>query len=115
MRFMTLWRPAPTADLASEKMFAEMNQLVEESTRSGVLVATGGWDPKSPATIVRNSGGKLSITDGPYAEAKEVIAGYAVLECRSKEHAIEEARKFMKIAGDGVCEVRQLGEPPDKR
>jgi hypothetical protein len=112
MRFMTLWRPSPTVDLTSERMFAEMNELVEESTRSGVLVATGGWDPASPATIVRNTGGKLAVTDGPYTEAKEVIAGYAVLECRSKEHAIEEARKFMKIAGEGVCEVRQLGEPP---
>ncbi len=114
MRFMSLWRPAPTADLASERMFNEMNKLVEESTRSGVLVATGGWDPKSPSTVVRNAAGRVTVTDGPYSEAKEVIAGYAILECRSQEHAIEEARKFMKIAGEGVCELRQLGEPPPK-
>jgi hypothetical protein len=114
MRFMSLWRPSPSADLTSERMFKEMNKLVEESTRSGVLVATGGWDPRSPSTVVRNTSGKLAVTDGPYAEAKEVIAGYAILECSSKEHAIEETKKFMKIAGDGVCELRQLGDPPPR-
>jgi len=111
---MTLWRPAPTADINSEKMFTEMNKLVEESTKSGVLVATGGWDPRGPAIIVRRDGNNVSITDGPYSEAKEVIAGYAILECRNKEHAIEETKKFMKIAGDGTCEVRELGGPPPK-
>src|SRR2546426_8631 len=111
MRFMTLWRPAPTVDLASERMFTEMNKLVEESTKAGVLIATGGWDPRSPATLVRRTGNDVAITDGPFSEAKEVIAGYAILECRSKEHAIEETKKFMKIAGDGVCELRELGDP----
>ena len=114
MRFMSLWRPAKTANLHSEKMFQEMNLLIEEMTKDGTLIQTGGWDPASPAIVVRNAGGTVHVTDGPYTEAKELIAGYAILECTSREHAIELAKRFIKIAGEGSSEMRQLGGPPPK-
>ncbi len=112
MRFMSLWRPAKTANLHSEKMFRDMNKLVEEMTKDGTLVQTGGWDPSSPAIVVRNDGNAVHVTDGPYTEAKELIAGYAILEATSREHAIELAKRYMKIAGEGTTEMRELGGPP---
>ena len=112
MRFMTLWRPSTTnQNPPSEKLMAQMGQFVEEMTKTGKLVATGGWNPHSPCTLVTSTNGGLKITDGPYAEAKEVIAGYAILEASSREEAIALTRRFMEIAGDGVCELRELGGP----
>ena len=114
MRFMTLWRPAKTANSPSEQMFSEMGKLIEGMTRSGVLVQTGGWDPSGPCTLVRSSGGKISLTDGPYAEAKEVIAGFALLEVKTKEEALEHTRRFLAVAGDGVSEVREIPSAPPR-
>jgi hypothetical protein len=61
---------------------------------------------------VRRSGGKVTITDGPFTESKELVAGFALLEAPSKEAAIEMTRRFLEIAGEGECEVRQVYEAP---
>ena len=110
MRYMCLWRPGKNAS-SPEQAMAEMGKFIEDTTRSGQLVLTGGWSPQTPATTVRNTGGKITVTDGPYAEAKEMIGGFALLECRSLEEAIELARRFVQIAGEGTSEVRALGGP----
>ena len=110
MRYMCLWRPGKAAN-PPEKVMAEMTKFIDETTRSGQLVLTGGWSPQSPATTIRNAGGKISVTDGPYAEAKEMIGGFALLECKSLEEAIELGRRFVQIAGDGTSEIRALGGP----
>jgi hypothetical protein len=57
---------------------------------------------------VRKSGGKLTVVDGPFTESKEVVGGFAILEAKSKEDAIRLAREFLKVAGDGECELRQI-------
>jgi hypothetical protein len=80
-----------------------------------VLIDTGGWDPKSPATVIHRSGEHITVTDGPYAEAKEVIAGFAIMEVASREELIEWSTRFIQIAGDGFSEIRELPGPPLRR
>jgi hypothetical protein len=63
---------------------------------------------------VRKSGNAITVTDGPFTEAKEVVGGFAILEARSKEHVIELAREFLQVAGDGECEIRQIYTAPDE-
>jgi hypothetical protein len=92
----------------------KMTKLVEDETRSGRLVMTGGWDPRSPAIVVHSAGGDVTITDGPYSEAKEVIAGYAIMEVKSKDELVAATKRFLEIAGDGTCEIRELFGPPPR-
>jgi hypothetical protein len=90
-----------------------MGKFCEEMAKAGVLLATEGCQPSSKGARVRLSGGKLSVTDGPFTETKELIAGFALVQAKSKEAAIELARRFLKVAGDGETEVRQVYEPSD--
>ncbi|TVY99804.1 hypothetical protein EAS64_39795 [Trebonia kvetii] len=93
---------------ADEQLYAEMGRFVEELTRAGVLLATGGLDR---GTHVAASGGKLTLTDGPFTESKEVIVSFALIEVRSKEEAVELAGRFWKIVGDGEGDIRQVFGP----
>jgi hypothetical protein len=98
----------------SEQLMTDMGKLIEEMTRAGTLVNTAGLRPSSEGVRVRISRGKLSTTDGPFTETKEVIGGYAILEARSKEEAIELTKRFLLVHGDEweiECEVRQLDSP----
>jgi hypothetical protein len=90
------------------QMYAEMGKFVEELARSGVLLATGGLDP---GTHVTSSGGKITLTDGPFTESKEVIVSFALLDVRSLDEAVELARRFWRIAGDGEGDIRQVFGP----
>jgi hypothetical protein len=105
-----------TAQAPSEQLMADMGRLMEELTRTGQLVSTAGLRPTSEGVRVRlHRGGRLSMTDGPFTETKEVIGGYAILEAQSKEEAVELTRRFLKVHGsdwDIECELRQL-EGPD--
>jgi hypothetical protein len=92
-----------------DTMYAEMGQFVDELAKAGVLLATGGLDPAG--THITSSGGKITVTDGPYAEAKEMIVSFALVEVRSKEEAIELSKRFWKIARDGEGDVRQVFGP----
>jgi hypothetical protein len=89
-----------------EKMFAEMGEFVEELTKSGVLLAAGGLEPGG--THVSSRDGRLTLTDGPYTEAKELIVSFALVDVRDKEEAIELSRRFWAIAGDGEGDIRQV-------
>ncbi len=99
--------------LPDPQMFTAMGEFIEEMTKSGVLLATEGLHPSSKAARVRLADGKLSVTDGPFAEAKEVIASYALIEVQSKEEAIENVARFLKIAGGGEAEIYQVYEASD--
>src|SRR5258708_6781535 len=114
MRFMMMY--TPDKDRAgvppSKEHMAEMAKLIDETTKSGELLATGGLLPISKGGRVRYSGGKLSVTDGPFTESKELIAGFAIMELKSKEDAIESAKRFLKIAGEGECEIRPIMDAP---
>jgi hypothetical protein len=106
MRFLMT---TTAADPPDEKMVAEMDRLVEEMTRKGVLLAAGGLDPLG--TRVTSSGGRITVTDGPFTEAKETILSFALVEVRSKEEAIELSRRFWQIAGSGEGQIRQVYGP----
>ena len=106
MRFLMT---TTAADPPDEKMIAEMDRLVEEMTRKGVLLAAGGLDPLG--TRVTSSGGRITMTDGPFTEAKETILSFALVEVRSKEEAIELSRRFWQIAGSGEGQIRQVYGP----
>jgi len=116
MKFLSMIRVDETSgQVPSEQLMADMGKLIEELTRSGQLVSTAGLRPTSEGVRVRlHKGGKLTVTDGPFTEAKEVIGGYAILEAKSKEEAVELTRRFLKVHGTEwsvECEVRQLDGP----
>jgi hypothetical protein len=115
MRFLAIYRTTPERVCAplSEKAAVEMQQLIERTTRAGTLLATGGVLPNPKgAARVRRSGGKITIKDGPFTESKELIAGFAVLEATSREHAIELTTEFLEVVGEGESEIHELAMPP---
>jgi hypothetical protein len=91
-----------------EQLYADMGRFVEELTRAGVLLATGGLDR---GTHVVASGGNITLTDGPFTESKEVIVSFALIEVRSEDEALELARRFWKLVGDGEGDIRQVFGP----
>jgi len=115
MRFLSMIRiDETTGQVPSEQLMSDVGQLIEELTRSGKLVSTAGLRPTSEGVRVRLRDGKLSVRDGPFAETKEVIGGYAIFEAASKDEAVELTRRFLKVHGnewDIECEVRQLDAP----
>jgi hypothetical protein len=111
MRFLSIYKTVERTTPPTPEEMATMGKLIEEGTREGWLLATEGCLPTALGAQVRRSGGKLSVTDGPFTEAKEVVGGFAILKANSKAEAIELARKFLQVAGEGECELRQLYEP----
>jgi hypothetical protein len=87
-------------------MISRMGDLIQRKIEEGKLLATEGCGPTRNGAKVRLDGGRLSVTDGPFSEAKELIAGFALYRANSKQEAIAEAREFLEIAGDGEVEIR---------
>lgn len=112
MKFLSIYKTAETGAPPSPEHIAEMTKLIEESMRDGSLLATEGCLPSALGARVRLSAGKVTVTDGPFTESKEVVGGFAILQAKSKEEAIEMAKRFLKVAGDGECEIRQVFEAP---
>ncbi|MGB9378688.1 MAG: YciI family protein [Mycobacteriales bacterium] len=121
MRFLMLVKLDETvpAGAPPPSLFAAIEELGKEATKNGTLVDQGGLMPIAKGSELRLSGGKISVTDGPFTEAKEVIGGYSMFELRSKEEAVEEARRFLQAhvdhwpAAQVTVEVRQLMGPDD--
>jgi hypothetical protein len=115
MRFLTIYKAKedPKRALATTEELAAMGQLIEEMTKEGVLLATEGCLPSVTGARVRRDGDKISVTDGPFTEAKELIAGFAIIQATSKAEAIEQAKRFLRVAGDGESEIRQIAEASD--
>ena len=97
----------------SPELMAEMGKFMNEATNAGVLLATGGMAPTSQGTTIRFSNGKFTVTDGPYAEAKELIGGWALVQVASKAEALDWAKRFLRIAGGGESRIRQVYGPED--
>jgi hypothetical protein len=108
MRFLSIYKTRETGVPPTPEYMEKMQRLVEEGMKAGWLLATEGCLPTALGARVRSSGGELLVTDGPFAETKEVIAGFALLEAASKADAIRLTREFLRIAGDGECELRQV-------
>jgi hypothetical protein len=97
----------------SKELIEAMGKLMEETAKAGVLLAGEGVHASSKGARVSFSGGKRTVTDGPFAEAKELIAGFAIIEVPSKEAAIEWATRFANVIGDVEIEIRQVVEISD--
>jgi hypothetical protein len=98
-------RPFPQLDEAQQQAMA---QVASEAAGAGVLVMNSGIAPSASGVKITVSGGDVSVTDGPFAEAKEMVGGFGVLECRDQDEAVEWAKRFQAAAGDGEMRVRQL-------
>jgi len=111
MRFLCIYKPSrPEGTPPPPDEMARMGKLIEEFTKEGVLLGTEGCLPSSLGARVRRSGGKFSVTDGPFTEAKEVVGGFALIRANSKEEAVALTKRFLDVAGDGETEIRQLHE-----
>jgi hypothetical protein len=107
MRFlMTLNGGGPQPD---HELYAEMERFVEELTQAGVLLATGGLGQEG--THFTAAGGKVTVVDGPYTEAKETIVSFALIDVRSRDEALELFRRFWAIVLDGEGDLRQVYGP----
>lgn len=113
MRFLCLYKPSKAEGTPpTEQEMARMGKLIEEGMKSGKLLATEGCLPSSKGARVRLSDGRYTVTDGPFTESKELVAGFALIQADSKEDAIQQVKDFLQVAGDGETEVRQLYEAP---
>ncbi|PYR58144.1 MAG: hypothetical protein DMF85_11560 [Acidobacteria bacterium] len=115
MRFLSIYKTKETGVPPSPEHIAEMGKLIEESMKSGVLIATEGCLPSARGARVRRAGANVTVTDGPFTESKEVVGGFALLQATSKAEAIEICKDFLKVAGDGECEIREIFEAPALR
>jgi len=117
MRFMILVKASKDSEagvLPSEQLFTEMGKFNEELVKAGVLLAAEGLQASSKGARVKFSGGKRTVIDGPFAETKELIAGFWLWQVKSKEEAIEWVKRIPNPTGDeGEVEIRQVFEPDD--
>jgi hypothetical protein len=118
MRFMILRKADKNTEagaLPDQKLLAAMGQYMEEMAKAGVLLAGEGLRPTSEGVRVKFSRGKPQLIDGPFAETKEVIAGWSLIQVDSKEEAIEWVKRWPCLDGDGEAdlEIRRLYEADD--
>jgi len=112
MRFLCLYKPGKPEGPPTQREMDDMGNLIAESMKAGWLLATEGCLPTATGARVRLSDGKFVVTDGPFAETKEVVGGFAIIQASSKREAIEHTKHFLQVAGGGETEIRQLYEAP---
>jgi hypothetical protein len=119
MRFMMIVRHAEEQGPPPKELMDAISRLADEAIKAGTMLGSGGLAPTGLGARVRLAGGKLTVTDGPFIETKEIIGGYAQFELKSKEEAIKSAVRFMELhkkhwpGWDGETEIRQMFEPGD--
>ena len=118
MRFMVIVKATAESEkegaLPDPQLLAEMGKYNEELIKAGIVLAMDGLHPSSKGARVKFSGSSRTVVDGPFTEAKEMVGGFALIQAKSKEEAIEFNKRFLKVAGDGETEIRQLYEQPAK-
>lgn len=112
MRYISIYTHETPSAPPSPEMMAKMGALVEEGMKAGWLVTTEGVHSGNPELRVSSKNGEINITDGPFAEAKEVLGGFAIIEARDRNHLLEVTRKFLAVVGSGTCELHELFVPP---
>jgi hypothetical protein len=110
MKFLSIYKTPETGALPTQEDMDKMGKLIEEGMKAGYLLAVEGCMPSATGARVRQSKGKVTVTDGPFTESKEIVGGFALLQANSKKEAIELVRQFLQVAGDGECELRQVFE-----
>jgi hypothetical protein len=116
MRYMMFIKHAKDYQNAKvpASLYEEMGKFVEEATKSGNFVSGAGLQPPSAGARVTLKGGKITVTDGPFVESKEIVGGYAIIDAKSREEALALARRFMELhlkhwpTFEGECEMRPL-------
>jgi hypothetical protein len=111
MRFLgyTLANEADTpTEPPSPDVYERMGTFVEEATKAGVIVATGGLAPSSEGSIISLKEGEFAVVDGPFTEAKELVGGWALMECRDLPEAVEWSKRFLNVLGEGEVRVRPV-------
>src|ERR1700674_702886 len=114
MQFMMIEKHAERSGVPPKELMDAIAKLSEEAVKAGTMLGSGGLGPTALGARVRLSGGQLTVTDGPFTEAKEVVGGYAQFELKSKEEAIEGALRFMELhkkhwpGWEGETEIRQM-------
>ena len=115
MRVLGLLKADATSESGappSPELMEKMGKFMETITKAGVLVASEGLQPSAKGARVRVSDSKATVIDGPFTEAKELVASYAILEVASMAEAIEWTTRFLKVLGGGECELRPVFEAP---
>ena len=119
MRFMMMVKSAENSGPPPKELMEAIDKLSEEAVKAGTMLGGGGLAPTAQSTRVRLSRGQITVVDGPFTEAKEVIGGYAIFELKSKQEALEATRHFLELhkkhwpGWEGETEVRQIFGPED--
>ena len=117
MRFMVMVKASKDSEagvLPDQKLLAEMGKFNEELVKAGVMLAGEGLQPSSKGARVRFSGTKRTVVDGPFAETKELVAGFWILQCKTKQEAIEWVKRCPNpMPGESEIEIRQIFEAED--
>jgi hypothetical protein len=119
MRFMMIIKHAENQGPPPKQLMDAIAKLAEEEVKAGKMLGSGGLAPTAQGARVRLSGGKVTVTDGPFTETNEVLGGYAQFELRSKEEAVKSAVHFMELHNkywpgwEGETEIRQIFGPED--
>jgi hypothetical protein len=119
MQYMMIVRHTEGSGFPPKELMDAIGKLSEEAVKAGTMIGSGGLGPTALGARVRLSGGELTVTDGPFTEAKEIVGGYAQFELKSKEEAIESAVRFMELhkkhwpGWEGETEIRQMMRPED--
>lgn len=119
MKFMMIVKSAERSGYPPKELMDAIDKLSKEADKAGTMIGGGGLGPTALGARVRLSDGKVTVIDGPFTEAKEIIGGYAQFELKSKQEAIEGAVKFMELhkkhwpGWEGETEIRQMFEPED--
>jgi hypothetical protein len=92
----------------SPELYERMGRFVEDATKAGVIVATGGIEPTAAGAKITLKDGNFTVVDGPFVEAKEIVGGWALMECRDLSEAVEWSKRFLSILGEGEVRVRPV-------
>jgi hypothetical protein len=112
VKFLMTYQSIPGAPPPTPEQLQKLGVFTEKHVKAGTVVLTGGLVRPTRGLQLKCVGGKASITDGPFTESKELIDGFALVEVKSKDEAVQIAREFMEVAGDGVGEILQVFEAP---
>lgn len=112
MKFLMTYQQNPNVPPPTPEQMMKIGAYTERNIKAGVVKMTGGLVRPTRGIQIRCEGGKVSVTDGPFAETKELIDGFALIEVASREQAVALATEFMQLAGDGTGEILQVFDPP---
>ncbi len=108
MRYLCFHKANENAPVDFAVLGPKMGKLIEDMNKAGVMVSTGGVKHSANGARLRLAGDRVTVTDGPFTESKEVVGGFAIIEVKSKDEAIQWVTRFAKIIGDCEVEIRLM-------